>query len=54
VDRDELAAQAVAAYEQGRSAEALGLFKKLSAADPKDATARFMVDLLSAKKGASP
>ncbi len=49
IDRDQVLAEAVSAYEQGRQPEALALFKKL-AADPKDAGARFMVELLSPRK----
>jgi pSer/pThr/pTyr-binding forkhead associated (FHA) protein len=42
VDKDEQLAQAVAAYDQGRLAEALGLFKRF----PADETAKFMVELI--------
>jgi len=42
VDRDAQLAEAVAAYDQGRLAEALGLFKRLL----PDEGARFMVDLI--------
>jgi predicted component of type VI protein secretion system len=52
-ERDDVLSQAVNAYEQGRQTEALALFKRL-AADPRDAGARFMVELLSPKKGATP
>jgi pSer/pThr/pTyr-binding forkhead associated (FHA) protein len=52
-EREEILAQAVAAYEQGRTAEALAHFKRL-AADPKDTAAQFMVDLLASKKGTTP
>jgi FHA domain len=47
-DRDDVVAQAVAAYDQGRMSEALMLFKKL-AADPKDSAARFMVELIESR-----
>jgi len=52
-EREEILAQAVTAYEQGRTAEALAHFKRL-AADSKDGAAQFMVDLLSSKKGTTP
>jgi predicted component of type VI protein secretion system len=41
-EKDEQLERAVAAYDQGRLAEALGLFKRF----PADETARFMVDLI--------
>jgi pSer/pThr/pTyr-binding forkhead associated (FHA) protein len=52
-DRDDALEKAVAAYDQGRMPEALGLFKRL-AADGKDASAKFMVDLIESQKGAAP
>ena len=42
-DKDEQLAQAVAAYDQGRLAEALSLFRRLA---PGDEAARFMVELI--------
>jgi predicted component of type VI protein secretion system len=42
-EKDDQLAQAVAAYDQGRLAEALGLFKRLA---PGDDTAKFMVELI--------
>jgi pSer/pThr/pTyr-binding forkhead associated (FHA) protein len=45
VNRDELLAEAIAAYDQGRLAEAQALFKRL----PNDEGARFMVELIQQK-----
>jgi pSer/pThr/pTyr-binding forkhead associated (FHA) protein len=45
--------RAIAAYDQGRLPEALALFKQL-AADPKDASSKFMVDLIEARQAATP
>jgi predicted component of type VI protein secretion system len=47
-------ADAVAAYDNGRPQEALRYFKKLVAADPNDKAARFMVELIQARGGATP
>lgn len=51
LDRDDQLERAVAAYDQGRMQEALGLWRHL-AADGKDATARFMVELIESRLGA--
>lgn len=50
-DHEQQLADAVSAYDQGRLTEALTLFKKLAAADPKDAAARFMVELIEQRVG---
>ena len=50
IDRDDQLERAVAAYDQGRMQEALGLWKHL-AADGKDATAKFMVELIESRLG---
>jgi pSer/pThr/pTyr-binding forkhead associated (FHA) protein len=54
-DSDHAAAmeQAIAAYDQGRMTEALSIFRRL-AADPKDPTSKFMVDLIESRQGATP
>ena len=50
-ERDQQLADAVAAYDQGRLAEALGLFRRLL----PDETARFMVELIEQRlQGAAP
>ena len=45
-ERDAQIADAIAAYDQGRLDDALGLFQRLA---PADETARFMVDLIQQK-----
>lgn len=52
-DRAAAMEQAIAAYDQGRMTEALSIFRKL-AADPKDPTSKFMVDLIESRQGATP
>ena len=50
-DRDQQLAEAIAAYDQGRLAEAQGLFRRLGAADE---TAKFMVDLIQQRLAGAP
>jgi predicted component of type VI protein secretion system len=49
-DRDQDLADAIAAYDNGRPAEALRYFRRLST-DPSDKVARFMVTLIESRGG---
>lgn len=48
-DRDAELAGAVAAYDQGHLPDALALFRRLVASDPKDESAKFMVELIESR-----
>ena len=50
VDKEALLLEAVANYDQGRVDDALASFRRLADADPTNAAAKYMVELLGQKK----